>query len=116
MMIDNKNFYLLWGDALQSDNRDRYVSEWSTSSIWGLPEELSDDDLLGAADKLGQIWDIAHMSVKGICQAAGLTQAALAQRFCIPLRTVEDWSRGARKCPDYIRLMMAEALGIITRG
>ena len=115
MIIDNKNFYLLWGDALQSDNRDRYVSEWSTSSIWRLPEELGDNDLLGAADKLGQIWDIAHMSVKGICQAAGLTQAALAQRFCIPKRTIEDWCTAKRTPPDYIRLMMAEALGIIKR-
>lgn len=108
--MSNNDFYMLWGEALQTSDRDVYVAEWSTSSIW--PE---DADLLETAGKLGEIWDVAHMSVKNICKAAGMTQAALAQRFCIPKRTVEDWCRGIAKCADYIRLMMAEALGILER-
>lgn len=98
------------GEALHSNDREVYVSVWSTSSIW--PE---DADLPEVADKVSGIWDIAHVSVKELLKAAGLTQAKAATHFCIPLRTLEDWSRGARKCPDYLRLMMAEALGLITR-
>ena len=110
MRMSDKNFYQLWGEALTSTDRDFYVSEWSTSSLF--PE---DSDLLENAEYLGKLWDVAHMSVKGICKAAGLTQAALAQRFCIPKRTVEDWCGERRACSDYIRLMMAECLGLLSR-
>lgn len=113
--ITDKDFSAIWGEALASTDRDVYVSEWSTSSIWGAPEDLTDDDLLDIAAKLGSVWDVAHMSVKDICKAAGLTQTGLAQRFCIPRRTVEDWCRGVRKAADYDRLMMAELLGLLKR-
>lgn len=39
--------------------------------------------------------------IRELCQEYGLTQRALADRFGIPLRTVEDWSTGKRKPPDY---------------
>lgn len=52
------------------------------------------------------------LTVREICAAANLTQAALAARFHIPKRTVEDWCRGVAKCAPYIRLMMMECLGI----
>ena len=110
MRMSDKDFYQLWGEALTSTDRDLYVSEWSTSSIF--PE---DSDLLENAEYLGHLWDVAHMSVKDICKAAGFTQAALAQHFCIKKRTVENWCGGANKCPDHTRLMMAECLGLLTR-
>ena len=60
-------------------------------------------------------WDAAHMDVKSICRAAHLTQAALAARFGIPKRTVENWCSGANKCPDYTRRMMCECLGLLEK-
>ncbi len=60
-------------------------------------------------------WDAAHMDVKSICRVANLTQSALAARFGIPKRTVEDWCRGVSKCAPYIRLMMCECLGLIEK-
>ena len=57
--------------------------------------------------------DAYHRDVKGICEEAGLTQRDLAERFFIPRRTVEDWCRGVRTPPDYVRLMMQELLGLI---
>lgn len=86
------------------------MSDWATSSIFS-----EDADLLDNVAYLGQIWDAAHMDVRAICKAAGLSQVALAQRFCIPLRTVQNWCNGQRPCADYIRLMIAEALDIIQR-
>ncbi len=52
------------------------------------------------------------MSIKEIMKAAGMTQKALCERFGIPRRTVEDWSRGARVCPEYVRKMIIELLGL----
>ena len=58
----------------------------------------------------------APLTVREIRQAAGLTQAQLAARFGIPKRTIENWEAAggnARNCPEYVRRMMAECLGLI---
>ena len=48
--------------------------------------------------------------IRALCEKYGLTQAALAQRFGIPLRTVEDWAAGRRKPPEYVVAMMERIL------
>lgn len=53
-------------------------------------------------------------SVRDIAAVASLNQRELAERFGIPRRTVEDWCRGVRQCPPYVRLMMQECLGLYT--
>ena len=55
----------------------------------------------------------APLTVREICTAAKLTQAALAARFGIPKRTIEDWCTGKRACAPYIRRMMMECLGLL---
>lgn len=51
-------------------------------------------------------------TIKEICTEYGLTQTALAKRFGIPLRTVQDWHGERRKAPDYVVSMMIELLEI----
>ena len=48
--------------------------------------------------------------IREICEQYGLTQAALAQRFGIPLRTVEQWCTGRRQAPDYVVAMIQTIL------
>ena len=105
-------FSALWADALTHTDRDAYVSRWMLSSIWGDDPEsdISQDHI----DYLGRIWDVAHMTVAQIRATTGLTQGDFAERFCLSRRTVEDWE-SRNKCPNHIRLMMAEILGIIER-
>ena len=50
------------------------------------------------------------MTIKEICEKYGLTQTALANRFGIPLRTVQNWAGGQRSAPDYVVAMMVELL------
>lgn len=100
---------MLWSDALVSADRDAWISDWALSSIWGDDPDIPQERI----DYLGRIYDCAHMDVKSICRSSGLTQAALSGRFCIPKRTVEDWCRGLRTPPDYVRLLIALALGLI---
>ena len=45
-----------------------------------------------------------------ICERYGLSQTALAKRFDIPLRTVQDWHAGRRKAPDYVVSMIVRLL------
>jgi putative transcriptional regulator len=50
-----------------------------------------------------------------ICEAYGLSQTALAKKFEIPLRTVQDWHAGRRNPPAYVVNMMVKLL-IIERN
>lgn len=45
-----------------------------------------------------------------ICNDYGLSQTALAKRFEIPLRTVQDWHAGRRTPPAYVVNMIIEIL------
>ena len=45
-----------------------------------------------------------------ICERFGLSQTALAKRFGIPLRTVQDWHAGRRTPPGYVVGMIIEIL------
>lgn len=45
-----------------------------------------------------------------ICKDYNLTQTALAKRFGIPLRTVQDWYAGRRVPPGYVVNMIIEIL------
>lgn len=50
------------------------------------------------------------MTFNELRSASGLTQAAMAERFGIPLRTIENWGSGVRTPPAYVLRMMAEIL------
>lgn len=107
-------FNVLWAEALASADRDAFISDAALSSIWGdAPDAAIPDDRL---QQLGQLWDAAHLTVKEIRAATGLSQAAFAQRFCIPRRTVENWESGTNTCPVYVRLLLAQAVGLYERG
>lgn len=49
-------------------------------------------------------------TIKDICTEYNLSQTALAKRFGIPLRTVQDWYAGRRVPPEYVIGMMIEIL------
>lgn len=44
--------------------------------------------------------------IKSIREAMQITQAELAERFNIPLKTIQSWESGIRKPADYIPGMM----------
>lgn len=90
---------------------DAYVSDLSMSDIWDdAPDSPIPPERL---DQLRAIYTAVHRPVREIVSAAGMTQAAFAEHFCIPRRTVEDWCRGVRECPLYTRLMMQRILGLL---
>lgn len=50
------------------------------------------------------------MIIKEMCRRYSLTQVALAKRFGIPYRTVQDWYAERRTPPDYVVWAMVELL------
>ncbi len=111
--MTDRQFYLAWSEIPNYTDPDAYISDLALSSMWG--DDPESEIPTERINYLGRLWDVYHMSVKDICKAANLTQAALATRFGIPKRTVEDWCRGVAKCAPYIRLMMCECLGLIEK-
>lgn len=110
--MTDQQFYTTFGAALTSADRDAFVSDWALSSIW---EDAGAEIPPERIDQLAQIWDVAHMTIKDIRKRTGLPQAKFATRYCIPTRTIEDWERGVRKCPDYLRLLLAQSVGVYHR-
>lgn len=111
--MTDKLFCTLFSAALSAADRDAFVSDWSLSSAWG---DAPDADIpADRIDTLARLWDAAHLTIRDIRQHTGLSQAAFAARYCIPTRTLEDWERGARSCPDYLRLLLAQAAGLYAR-
>ena len=113
MQLNHHNFYILFTAATKEQDRERYIAEWSTSSIFYPEPESPDIDPDELADTLGNIWDVSHMTTRDIRQHLGLTQAAFAERFCIPRRTVENWERKGGHIPQYNILAYADITGML---
>lgn len=90
---------------------DAYVSDMALSSMWGDAETA--DIPAAHIDQLRAIYTAVNRTPKEIVAASGLSQAAFAERYCIPRRTVEDWCRGVAKCPLYTRLLLQRAEGLL---
>ena len=87
-----------------------YVSGIIRASIWGdAPDAPIPPERL---DQLRAIYTAATCTVREIVAAAGMTQAAVSMRLCIPRRTLQDWCRGVRECPLYTRLMIQQCMGM----
>ena len=92
-------------------DRDAFVSDLSISSAF--PEE---SDLTETVSELSMIWEAYHMTIRDLRTAAGLSRMEFSRRFRIPIRTIENWEctgANARECPAYVRLLIAEAIGMI---
>ena len=92
-------------------DRDAFVSDLSLSSAF--PEE---SDLTETVSELSMIWDAYHMTIRDLRTASGLSRSEFSRRFCIPIRTIENWEctgPNSRGCPAYVRLLIAEALGLM---
>lgn len=72
------------------------------------------DDLPGCADldaeknRLSKIWEVAHMSIKEMIDAVGLSKTNFAKETGIPFRSIQNWSLEERTPPTYIRFLLAE--------
>lgn len=111
--MTDKQFFILWAEALTSSDRNAFVSDWSLSSIWEGAEggEIPTNRIA----VLEELWTVAHATVRDIRKHTGLTQAAFSIRYCIPKRSIENWESGSRSCPDYVRLLLAQVAGFYRR-
>ena len=75
-----------------------------------MPHNLYDPLSLNASAKA--LWKILEMTMKDLVDSSNLDMAKFSRRFCIPYRTLQAWCDGTNPCPVYIKLMIAEILGM----
>ena len=107
--MTDKQFYHAFREAQQYSDPDAFASDVALSGIF---PDAAEDDLPALAEELLHVWRYAHITVREIVQHTGLTQSNFAQRFVIPLRTLESWLGGTSACPPYTRLMLAKLCGL----
>lgn len=109
--MTDKQFFNIYRAALAQPDVDMFIGECRYHDYF--------DDVAAEPDEIAavlrNIHHVAHMTIRELIAEAGLTQTAFAQRFCIPLRTVQNWCGGQNKCTDYDKLMAAEILGVLKR-
>lgn len=108
--MTNKQYAVCVAESANYDDLDSYVSDMMSSSVWGDAENA--ETATERLEQLHAIYAAATRTVREIVAAAGMTQAAVTDRLCIPRRTLQDWCRGVRECPLYTRLMIQQCLGI----
>lgn len=105
-----KQYNFCVAEAANYDDLDAYISDVALSTIWDdTPDAPIPPERL---ENLRSIYTAATRTVREVVAAAGMTQAAVTVRLCIPRRTLQDWCRGVRECPLYTRLMMQQCLGL----
>lgn len=50
------------------------------------------------------------MTIKEARQTASLTQQGLNDWLGIPVRTIQDWESGRRKCPEWCEKLVVEKI------
>lgn len=108
--MTHKQYSFCVAEAANYDDLDAYVSDMMSSSVWG--DAAYSTSPAKMREELRSIYTAATRTVREIVAVAGMTQAAFAEAFCIPLRTVENWCTGCRECPLYTRLLLQQCMGI----
>lgn len=104
-------YHLAITEIVNYTDRDAFVSDLALSSAF-----QEDSDLSVTASELVLIWEAYYMTIRDMRTAACLSRTEFSRRFCIPIRTIENWEctgSNARECPVYVRLLVAEALGLM---
>ena len=106
-IIPNKIFVKLWRGAEKECDKREYIRKYSSATsndyINFKSIGLEYEEVLYL---LNEIHDKQHLEFKEILEAVRKRKSDIANTFCIPIRTVEEWYTGKNKCASYIRLMM----------
>lgn len=109
--MTDKQIYRLYGETVNYTDPDAFASDAALSLLD--PEDPGQEVDMDLFDQLRTMWHIANDPFKVLLGHIGLSQTQCSTRFCIPRRTVQEWAGERRTPPSYIRLMMAEAAGLL---
>ena len=50
------------------------------------------------------------MTINEIRQSTGLSQGKFADRYHLPVRTLQQWEQGRRSCPEYVIYLLSKVV------
>lgn len=109
MKIKYQRFKEIVTEAEAQPDQAVFLAEYGIPE-WILTEVTNDEEK--AVEMIKNIHHITHITAKNLITESGLTQTKFAERFMIPLRTVQNWCGGQRTMPRYEKFMFAMLLGL----
>lgn len=109
--MTDKQIYQYFGEAANYTDPDAYASDVGLSLLD--PNDPGQEADTAVFEQMRTLWYVSNDPFKSLLERMGLSQAQCSVRFCIPIRTVQDWAGERRAMPQYVRLMMAELTGIV---
>lgn len=109
--MTEKQIYRLCGEATRYTDPDAFASDAALSLLD--PDDPGQEVDMEIFQQLRILWHVYNAPFKDLLERMNLNQTQCSIRFCIPLRTVQDWAGERRTPPPYVRLMMAELTGIV---
>jgi hypothetical protein len=102
--IDFRKIILTLNDCetLEQFISERGYQEWMNEYI---PEDS--DSSSRVVDILTATWGLKENPIKGIKKVTGYTSETLGCSYGVSIRSIDNWSCGLRKCPDYTWMMLA---------
>lgn len=109
--MTDRQINIYFNKAVSYTDPDAFASDVVSS----LPDEerTRKDVYMDTAGQIRMLWHVAKDPFKVLLSRVSMSQSKCSVRFCIPLRTVQHWCAGDREAPMYVRLMLAEAAGIL---
>ena len=103
-----QDFRRLVMDAEECETLEDYMAQIGGS----VPVSVPDQQVIPL---LTACWDYAHdRTARGARRIAGLSRAAFAREYHLPIRTLENWeaeeSTNARRAPEYVLDLLACAV------
>lgn len=110
--IDDLRINLLMDDTRFYPDADNFIADCALGVGFMDPESEEVD--MALIEQLRILWHTVRDPFDVFLEKLGLTAAKCCNRFNIPFPTLHEWLNGKTSAPDYIRLMMAEAVGLLT--
>lgn len=104
-----QDFWCLWMNAVETHRKDHYICDNGMSYVW--PD--NDDDLDARVAYLERLWDTAHMNMDAFVFASGVSIGDLCRFMGIDRQARLVWSAAPGAIPEYIRVMLSRAIGMI---
>lgn len=113
IIIKDIDFHKLWTIAIETNEFNKYfntITDTKSTKYVNLNKyNLTNTQIY---ELLDSIYKTSKLNISEIMKQYDLTNAAFSHKFCIPIRTVEDWKSAERtSSPAYIKLMILRLLG-----
>lgn len=108
--MTNKEFKHLFMEAVDAKSWEMYFAQCASDPAFAqVPDEIYEEYVENA---LQNIWTAANISIKEMVATSGLSMTDFADRFLIPVRTLQDWIAKGNQ-PTYVTVAYAELCGIV---